>query len=884
MSDFKIIGNPDPVVGKEEFYSVNTFLPSVLPFQNPASSNSFEQPVKWEIYILENGRWRKTKENDKTGKRISYTFLQKSLERKGIRILARRGEDVARLNVTTHPAEKPKIENVELLDKSGKKPTEPLSYGQTVKARVHCLHMEKHKVYVTLWEDDAPKGGHNKANEKNIIQTLSGVVKNGKADVDFLLRPSFAKIAKKDGAEDKIHEYYVTTDFNKEKIASNNVNVNDLEAPVAPFKGKVPVQQQAAAKPKASLPQPTQSKTKAPATGSSSAPKVKAEITRVHITDTAGRAISGVFKDKEIKVWIDSKGLIDKEIRLKLYDEDGISDDLLFDEKFTIKSNIYAVVVPLNQIPRSKGGGYWGEGAEQEVFAYVEVVQDTSMHKQSVVVDVDAKVFKPDPVEVTNKVAKTGEGDKNDGKNCGEKYCISKNSPASELIREINIRLAGFGGNVPTDKFTDRTEKMIKQFQRDYMKVPETGKVCGNVLRAIDEFCNKWQEKISNYTCLCKGVRSIENKCSGFGKGRYKGEYSSSRKIERYHKYERPGMHRSLLWGTSALRFYLSKQDVYKYLWQTAGYRCWDHNRSVPRQTTNHMGKAVDIQFSKNGTTIEGRRQSNLPILHEIYDKFYSKYLQAKYQWVGGQNNFSIEPIGIGDGLTNSWIHLDVREFDNEYLDDEYFIKTQERVINGSIVELAKKLGLLNTCMCNSTGNNSDKKAAVNATKGGRIDPKKLKASNKIKEFIKGWEDFKPHLYNDDSKDHHCTIGYGHLVHLGPCNGSEPQEFKNGITKERALELFDLRIVAFEKAVQRDVPVPLYQYEFDALVSFLFNCGENFFVKKKAPKLHKNLLDKEYEKAANEFLDVTSGGLGGLVKRRKAENNIFLNNIYDSKH
>ncbi|MEC3875469.1 hypothetical protein, partial [Chryseobacterium salviniae] len=50
-------------------------------------------------------------------------------------------------------------------------------------------------------------------------------------------------------------------------------------------------------------------------------------------------------------------------------------------------------------------------------------------------------------------------------RNCGEKYCIKKGDK-SELIREINIRLAGFGGNVPTDEFTDRTEKMIKQFQR----------------------------------------------------------------------------------------------------------------------------------------------------------------------------------------------------------------------------------------------------------------------------------------------------------------------------------------------------------------------------------------------------------------------------------
>lgn len=881
MSEFKIIGNPDPIVGKEEFYYVNSYLPNILPFQNTSTvNNNFEKPVKWEVYVLENGRWRKTKENDKTGKKISYTFFQKSLDRKGIRILARRGDEVARLNIKSHPAEKPKIDSIELLDKNGKKPQKPLSYGQTLKARVHCLHMEKRKVNVTLWEDDAAGSGHDKANTKNIIETLSGVVKNGKADVNFLLRPSIAKIARKSKDEGKVHEYYVTTDFNKEKIASNNVNVNDLEVPVAPYKRKIPVQQPA--QPKTAVQKPVQEKTNT--SGSSvQAPKTKAEITNVHLTDTAGHKIQGTFKEKQIKVWIDSKGLIGKEIRLKLYDEDGISDDELFNDKFIIRSNIYSVVIDLNKIPRSKGGNYWGEGAEQEVYADVEVIQ-TKQTKPSKIVNVDATVFKPDPIEVTNKVAKVGSGSGNEGKNCGEKFCIKIGSPNSELIREINIRLAGFGGNVPTDKFTDRTEKMIKQFQRDYMKVPETGKVCGNVLIAIDEFSNKWVEKISDYTCLCKNVASITNKCSGFGKGRYNGEYSSSSKIERYHKYERPGIHRSLLWGTSALRFYLSKQDVYKYLWKTAGYRCWEHNNSVPRTSTNHMGKAVDIQFSKNGNTIGGKRESNLPLLREINDKFYSKYLNAKYQWVNGRNNFSIEPIGLSTNQTYSWIHLDVREFDNEYLDDKYFVKTQEKVLNASIVELAKKLGFLNTCLCNSGGNNSEVKSKEDDKNNKRIDPKKLKASSKAKLFIKDWEDFKPNLYNDDSEDHHCTIGYGHLVHLGPCNGSEPQEFKNGISKERALELFDLRIVDFEKAVQRDVTVPLYQHEFDALVSFLFNCGENFFVLKKAPKLHKNLLNKEYDAAAKEFLDVTSGGLGGLVKRRKAENNMFLNDIYDSKH
>lgn len=109
--------------------------------------------------------------------------------------------------------------------------------------------------------------------------------------------------------------------------------------------------------------------------------------------------------------------------------------------------------------------------------------------------------------------------------NCGEKHCI-KRGDKSELIREINIRLAGFGGNIPTDEFTDRTEKMIKQFQRDYMKVPETGKVCGNVLRAIDQFSLNFdisQDLWKQIRCSCstKGkkakskLRSIEetNSC-----------------------------------------------------------------------------------------------------------------------------------------------------------------------------------------------------------------------------------------------------------------------------------------------------------------------------------------------------------------------------------
>lgn len=61
------------------------------------------------------------------------------------------------------------------------------------------------------------------------------------------------------------------------------------------------------------------------------------------------------------------------------------------------------------------------------------------------------------------------------------------------------------------------------------------------------------------------------------------------------------------------------------------------------------------------------------------------------------------------------------------------------------------------------------------------------KTSDRGIELIAEFEGFESNLYNDAAD--HCTIGFGHLVHKGKCNGSEPDEFKKGITKQRAKEL-----------------------------------------------------------------------------------------------
>ncbi|AND63906.1 hypothetical protein AX766_05475 [Flavobacterium covae] len=224
------------------------------------------------------------------------------------------------------------------------------------------------------------------------------------------------------------------------------------------------------------------------------------------------------------------------------------------------------------------------------------------------------------------------------GTDCGERYCIKKGDK-SELIREINIRLAGFGGNVPTDEFTERTEKMIKQFQRDYMKVPETGKVCGNVLRAIDDFSTKFDIGVTFWdqlkcSCSTKGrqasseLRGIKEKniCDGFGDHTGKGTYKATPHNEANHNYEYPGIHRSLLFGLKTLKFYFSQQTIYSLDLISSGYRCRFKNYT----TTNHQGKAIDIQFSKGDWKIRGEQKKNLETLRKIRDEFYIKYLGDK--------------------------------------------------------------------------------------------------------------------------------------------------------------------------------------------------------------------------------------------------------------
>lgn len=111
------------------------------------------------------------------------------------------------------------------------------------------------------------------------------------------------------------------------------------------------------------------------------------------------------------------------------------------------------------------------------------------------------------------------------------------------------------------------------------------------------------------------------------------------------------------------------------------------------------------------------------------------------------------------------------------------------------------------------------------------------------------------------------TIGYGHTKGV-----------KDGqiITQEQAEEFLreDLRI--FEQAVESCVKVPLSQNQFDALVSFCYNCGSGAL---KTSTLLRLLNEGKYKDASEQFLRWNKAGgkvLVGLTRRREEEREMFL--------
>jgi GH24 family phage-related lysozyme (muramidase) len=173
---------------------------------------------------------------------------------------------------------------------------------------------------------------------------------------------------------------------------------------------------------------------------------------------------------------------------------------------------------------------------------------------------------------------------------------------------------------------------------------------------------------------------------------------------------------------------------------------------------------------------------------------------------------------------------------------------------------------------------------------------KDMKTSEDGKDFIKWWEMGKepPRAYPYPDMGGNCTIGYGHLLpnENEGCSGwpnkmyRDPKLYPNGLSVTDAQKLFDHDILKFETLINGTIKVVLTQAQFDALVSYTFNTGDqtnNPYFEKGIPEL---INSGQFEEAAAAMASgpITSGDppteSDKLIERRLAEVNLFLHDNY----
>lgn len=141
-------------------------------------------------------------------------------------------------------------------------------------------------------------------------------------------------------------------------------------------------------------------------------------------------------------------------------------------------------------------------------------------------------------------------------------------------------------------------------------------------------------------------------------------------------------------------------------------------------------------------------------------------------------------------------------------------------------------------------------------------------------ELLKKWEGCKLTAYRDAGSK--LTIGVGHLITE---EEKKAGKFKGPISMDEALEILAADVGPAEYVVNDAVKVPLSQCQFDALVSFAFNCGCMAF-------RHSTLCDvlnkSEYDEVPAQLARWNKVGgkvCDGLITRRANEVNLWNGEI-----
>lgn len=138
-----------------------------------------------------------------------------------------------------------------------------------------------------------------------------------------------------------------------------------------------------------------------------------------------------------------------------------------------------------------------------------------------------------------------------------------------------------------------------------------------------------------------------------------------------------------------------------------------------------------------------------------------------------------------------------------------------------------------------------------------------MKISNRGIELIKSFEGLRLKAYKALPSEKYYTIGYGHY--------GEDVKRNMTITEEQATEYLKNDLATAERAVDR-LKRNFNQNQFDALVSFTYNCGQGNLKKLCSPDRSLKVIGQKlvlYNKANGEVIK-------GLVRRREAEQKLYF--------
>jgi len=152
-----------------------------------------------------------------------------------------------------------------------------------------------------------------------------------------------------------------------------------------------------------------------------------------------------------------------------------------------------------------------------------------------------------------------------------------------------------------------------------------------------------------------------------------------------------------------------------------------------------------------------------------------------------------------------------------------------------------------------------------------RLPAALLNVSDEMKQAMIEEEGVRYTVYRDVAG--YPTVGIGHLVRPEDGLGVGDR-----VSKEQVLDFLEQDLKTAEAAVVRLAgELPLYQYEFDALVDLVYNVGEGNVSPAKSPRLNAAIATGDYYAMAEELgYHHAAGSIArGLVHRSERRTNIF---------